>query len=570
MTSAPVFSATTICLSDLGPELVYLQNNQGQYLSFYWKYAEEYGFNPEDVVRNAESPTFAPVEMSQYREHIQRVMERRIPETYHCLFQYGDYTVPMELVITPVVSSGEVVSSVLVMGHCLDEKVISKTSYTALTPEPDSYQNLAQQIMRNIRRHPYQNLLSELLRNIRKTLDLDIIWRQTVDGLGETLEVSRCLIISYDMENKVFRVEAEYCQKPYKSMLGERLYLENEPYLQQALQSSDPVALDQLALETYEQKSVLIASTFYQNQRNALICLQQCDRHRYWGEAEIELLREFAAQVGTAIAHATLYKELEIASKKAEEASRLKSDFLASTSHELRTPLNGIIGFLRLILDGMADDPLEQREFLEEAHKSALHLLNLINDILDVAKIEAGKLDLELSDFRLGLLFENVENFTRTQAQQKKLSYEIQTPSTRDPIMVYGNYQRLLQVMLNLVGNAIKFTHEGGITISADILKKPLTFNGQKFPGSVRIRVADTGIGVALEEQPRLFQKFSTVDGGRTKKYGGTGLGLAISQKLIEAMGGTINFFSMGEDLGSTVTFTVPLFQMPIMKVSQD
>jgi signal transduction histidine kinase len=315
--------------------------------------------------------------------------------------------------------------------------------------------------------------------------------------------------------------------------------------------------------------SVLVVSTSYQDEPNGLISLQQCDRSRQWSEAEIELVRELAEQVGTAIAHGTLYKELELAGERAEEASRLKSEFLANTSHELRTPLNGMIGFLKLILEGMADDPEEQREFIQEAHRSALHLLDIINDILDIAKIEAGKLELELSPVRLSELVKDVEDFTHNLAEQKNLSLNIELPATHDEVILYGNYQRLLQVMLNLVGNAIKFTHEGGVTISAEVLKKKVTFKDQELPGMVKVRVADTGIGVSLDKQDKLFQSFNQVDGSRTRQYGGTGLGLTISQKLVETMGGVVNFYSMGEGLGSTVTFTVPLYQEPVMIASQ-
>lgn len=159
----------------------------------------------------------------------------------------------------------------------------------------------------------------------------------------------------------------------------------------------------------------------------------------------------------------------------------------------------------------------------------------------------------------------DVENFTRTQIQQKKLNLEIQQPPTHDEIVLFGNYQRLLQVMLNLVGNAIKFTHEGGVTISAEVIKKRIVVQNHELPGVVKVRVADTGIGVSLDKQDKLFQSFSQVDGSLTRQYGGTGLGLAISQKLVEAMGGVVNFYSMGEGLGSTVTFTVPLYQEPVM-----
>jgi signal transduction histidine kinase len=150
----------------------------------------------------------------------------------------------------------------------------------------------------------------------------------------------------------------------------------------------------------------------------------------------------------------------------------------------------------------------------------------------------------------------------RPLAEKQGLSFEIQLPETQEPIFLYGSHQRLLQVLLNLVGNAIKFTHEGGVTIDVDITRKKVVVNDRECPGTARIRVADTGIGVPLDKQDTLFQKFAQVSGGRTRSYGGTGLGLSISQTLVELMGGKINFFSMGENLGSTVTFTIPLFKI--------
>ena len=167
-------------------------------------------------------------------------------------------------------------------------------------------------------------------------------------------------------------------------------------------------------------------------------------------------------------------------------------------------------------------------------------------------------MEILLSPVNLKELFDDVEGFTRQQAEVKNISFHMEMPAISDAIIVQGNYRRLLQVMLNLVGNAIKFTHEGSINISADLIPK-------KHPTTVKVRVVDTGIGVSLDKQDKLFQLFSQIDGSRTRHYGGTGLGLTISQKLIEAMGGEVHFYSLGEGLGSTVTFTVPLYQQPLM-----
>lgn len=439
----------------------------------------------------------------------------------------------------------------------------------------------------------YQKLLNQITWNIRRTLDLETIWQQTVDGIGQALEVSRCLVGPYQEGDQRLQVVAEYRHEAVCSLLEQGFHPQDESSLQAAITSLKPItclSITEQPHTTENPTSCLAVSTCYQDQPNGLIVLQQCDRPRIWTEAEIEFVQELADQVGTAIAHASLFaesqalaqelqrvnqdlrqkhQEVEEARKQAEEASRLKSEFLANTSHELRTPLNGMIGFLKLVLDGMADDPEERDDFIREAYQSAVHLLNIINDILDIAKIEAGKMQLDMSPVKLVELLNAVENFTRTQAEQKNLHFEILLPATRDDVILNGNYQRLLQVVLNLVGNAIKFTHEGSVILSAEVIPKPTTFQEKPWPGFVKISVADTGIGVSLDKQDKLFQSFSQVDGSRTRQYGGTGLGLTISQKLVEAMGGEVNFYSMGEGLGSTVTFTVLLYQEPVMVSAQ-
>ena len=538
---------------NLGAEIVFTQNKAGEYLSFWWSKLENYGLSPNQIIGFSCTEVFTPIDTDAYLDKINRIIRRRIPEQSHCFFSCQDYSFAFELVISPILSATDNTNSVMVIGHFLEE--------TEIAP--------ACQKLSPVSVHTYQKLLAQITRQIRGSLDLKTIWEQAVQSLGDAFCVSRCVLLSQDQQTNHLKVEAEYCVGGVSSILGSSFVEADEPFFHQALQVEEPVVYDQIELNLIELKSVLMVATSYNNKRNAIICLQQCDRYRSWNSAEVELLKELSEHVGTAIAHARLYQDLELASIQAEEASRLKSDFLANTSHELRTPLNGIIGFLKLLLEGMADNLEEQREFLQEAYRSSLHLLNLINDILDIAKIEAGKMDLELSDLELSELLQDVDNLIHNQADQKNINFKIKCPPTLTPITIYGNYQRLLQIMLNLVGNAIKFTHEGGVVISVELSSKKITYLDNQFPGSVKISVADTGIGVSLEKQNKLFENFFQVDGSRTKSYGGTGLGLAISQKLIQAMGGEVSFYSMGEDLGSTVTFTVPLSHLPVFKTIQ-
>ncbi|WP_448572728.1 sensor histidine kinase [Trichothermofontia sp.] len=466
-----------------------------------------------------------------------------------------------------------------------------------------------------------QKRLTQITSNIRRTLDRQTIWRKTVEGIGSALAVDVCLFCAYPATSVEgdwrltpwVEVVAEYQQAQTTHLIGTKLPWLEYPCLPQAITTLKPVVVEQGRLPDARPTTLLVTATYHQAQPNGLILLARqlpnipppdglttrsgTTMLPSWHPYEIEFLQELAEQVGTAIAHATLFAEsqalaselqrvnsdlmrqhqaLEEARRQAEEAriqaenlSRLKSEFLANTSHELRTPLNGMIGFLKLVLDGMADDPEEQEQFVQEAYNSALHLLNVINDILDIAKIEAGKMQLDLGPVKLEELFKDVDNKTRLQAEQKHLNYEISLPATRDEVILLGNYQRLFQVMLNLVGNAIKFTPEGDVKIDAEIVRKKVTIQDQELPGYVKVRVADTGIGVSLDQQDKLFQTFSQVDSSRTRQYGGTGLGLAISQKLVEAMGGVVNFYSMGEGLGSTVTFTVPLYQEPVIAIGE-
>lgn len=566
-------------LPTLDSELVYTQDGAGRYLTFYWQQSELLGLNTENIVEELnKSQDFGPVDKVAYLETLQRVLTSLVPERVQCWFSYRQELFELELAIAPLMPRlGETATTVLVMGRLLQAKVntlqVNGGLKTPTPPELSVRSRSVPQVSRSVPQvsQQRQKLVNKITSNIRRTLDLDIIWQQTVDSLGKALELERCIICPYQPSSAKVKVIAEYHHPEQNSMVGSEIDVTSEPAFAKALETLEPIVMEMSGVNQFPQQKILVVATCYQDQANGLIALNVRDECYPLTELELELAKEVADHLGTAIAHATLYKELEAARQKAEEASRLKSEFLANVSHEIRTPLNGMIGFLKLILEGMADDPEEQNQFLTEAHHLSIHLLNIINDILDIAKIEAGKMELDCSPVSLDELFSDVENFMRPQAEMKKLSFQMQKPATSDEIIVQGNYQRLLQVMLNLVGNAIKFTHEGGVTISADVvLKKGMAKSpSQQLPGKVKVRVADTGIGVSLDKQDKLFQLFSQVDGSRTRHYGGTGLGLTISQKLVEAMGGEVHFYSLGEGLGSTVTFTVPLYgsTVPLMLI---
>ncbi len=275
-------------------------------------------------------------------------------------------------------------------------------------------------------------------------------------------------------------------------------------------------------------------------------------------DRELRFLSSVGDEIGIAAENALLFEDIQIAkdkleklNQKLEEANKIKGEFLANTSHELRTPLNSIIGFLGLILDGCCVDADEEREFLRNAHQSAKQLLSIINDVLDLAKIEAGKMELELGEVDLKCLFEEVRSLTEVQAQQKKLKL-VFAHENDSLAKVYADPGKLRQVMINLVGNAIKFTNKGQISVRSIV---------QEERGNVLIQVEDTGVGVPIKMQEKLFEKFRQADGSSTRKHGGTGLGLTISKNLVEMMGGRIKLESPGETKGTRVSFTLPVYR---------
>jgi signal transduction histidine kinase len=233
----------------------------------------------------------------------------------------------------------------------------------------------------------------------------------------------------------------------------------------------------------------------------------------------------------------------------AESASRAKSEFLANMSHEIRTPMNGVIGMIELARMSRLDD--EAAHYLEVAQHSAECLLAILNDILDVSKIEAGKLHIEQSTFALAPLIEEVLYLMKPQLDERGLAHRLTLPEDL-PSTLIGDPLRIRQVLLNLIGNAVKFTHQGSIGVSVDIerrSRKTLT---------LAIAISDTGIGIPADRLDAIFHAFAQADGSTTRNYGGSGLGLTISSRLVQLMGGQISVQSH-QGLGSTFRFTLEL-----------
>ena len=267
---------------------------------------------------------------------------------------------------------------------------------------------------------------------------------------------------------------------------------------------------------------------------------------RPFTEKQIELLATFADQAVIAIENVRLFDEIQEKSRQLEEASQHKSQFLANMSHELRTPLNAILGYTELMADGAYGEPSEKMlGILKRLEANGKHLLELINDVLDLSKIEAGQLVLELSDYSVHDIAQTVRSTLEPLAADKKLAFKVEMPSELPP--GHGDGRRLTQVLINLVGNAIKFTDAGEVAIKAEANN-----------GSFYVAVRDTGPGISAADQAKLFQEFQQADNAITRKKGGTGLGLAISKRIIEMHGGKI-WVELQPGQGSTFAFTLPV-----------
>jgi PAS domain S-box-containing protein len=412
------------------------------------------------------------------------------------------------------------------------------------------------------RRNEYLATAAEVGRLIASTLELKTLFRRAVRLIQERFHYQHVSIFTLNESG------LEAVLREATGEVGEKLKEEafsvpvgSKSVVGRVTEIGEPIVLNDVSESDYYQKHPLLekirseaALPLKIGPRIIGVLDLQSEKANAFHEEDIAVLQILADQIAIAIDNARSYQLAQQAVREMREVDRLKSQFLANMSHELRTPLNSIIGFSRVILKGI-DGPLTdlQKQDLTSIYNSGQHLLGLINDILDLSRIEAGKMELQFEEVNTRALIESVMSTARGLLKDKPVELRVNLPENLPTIR--ADQMRVRQVLLNLVSNAAKFTEEGSITITASVVFE----EGRQM---VRIAVTDTGPGISEEDQKKLFQPFSQVDASLTRKVGGSGLGLSISQALVHMHQGSIGLESeVGK--GSTFYFTIPTWEQP-------
>ncbi|MFT2214913.1 ATP-binding protein [Rhizobium giardinii] len=398
--------------------------------------------------------------------------------------------------------------------------------------------------------------LGEVSKAVNSTLDLDTVLQTIVAKAVQLSDTDAGTIYVFSSTRQQFRLRATF------GMSNELIAaISNQPIglndlgIGDAARRRTPIQIPDLNERTPSSVQKIVLDAGYRGvllvpllRPNKIVGALVVRRRKpgKFDEQVVHLMETFAAQSVLAIQNAKLFREIEEKGRELEAASRHKSQFLANMSHELRTPLNSVLGFTELLVDGIYGElPDKAKTTVARVQANGRHLLGLINDVLDLSKIEAGQLTLALEDYSVGQIVRSAVTAVEPLARSKGLSLAA-TVAENLPLG-RGDERRLTQVLLNLAGNAVKFTETGAVDILADAVG-----------GHFEITVRDTGPGIAPKDQVFIFEEFQQVDNSSTRQKGGTGLGLAISKRIVEMHGGTISVESVPGS-GSTFRIRIPI-----------
>ena len=398
--------------------------------------------------------------------------------------------------------------------------------------------------------------LGEVSQAVNSTLDLDTVLKTIVAKAVKLSDTDAGTIYVFSSTRQQFRLRATYgmSDELIAALASQPIEL-NDAGMRDAARCRAPVQVTDLGegIPSPSQKiildagyrGVLVVPLLRPNKIVGALLVKRRKPGEFDGQV-VHLMETFAAQSVVAVQNAKLFGEIEEKGRELEAASRHKSQFLANMSHELRTPLNSVLGFTELLVDGIYGElPEKAKATVSRVQANGRHLLGLINDVLDLSKIEAGQLTLALDDYPVGQIVRSAVTAVEPLARSKGLTLAA-TVAENLPLG-RGDERRLTQVLLNLAGNAVKFTETGAVDILAHAVD-----------GHFEITVRDTGPGIAPEDQALIFEEFQQVDNSSTRQKGGTGLGLAISKRIIEMHGGTISVES-GPGSGSTFRMKIPI-----------
>lgn len=475
---------------------------------------------------------------------------------------------PTEVIITPIEQSSPYYT----------------VTFRALPEQPQS-ENSREEVELRLQR---ERLLRRLVEMINQSLDTEVILHTAAREVCQFLEADRAFVTRFNWDDQAKQLDilltSNYCAGedilPFSDEDAETVFnafrhvppdmlvklmqpasfqpssADMEAMAEQTISTFNLTEIDiQKIIEItlkYEILSDVRATITYKGVPMGQIAVQQCKFRREWHADDIDFLNFVGDQLGIALAQADLYEAEQQARQEAEAANRKKSEFLAMMSHELRTPLNAIIGYSRMIENGMGGGLSEiQSKYIHHVGSSGRHLLNIVNDLLDVSRIEVGKMALSTKPFKLQPVLDEIKGMLQEFAAQKqvKLLFRVQ-PEVET---IDADPERFKQILINLLNNAIKFNHEQG-SVWLDLHYSP---DQAWLVGEIK----DTGIGIPKEKQHELFQRFSQVDATLSRRHEGTGLGLALTKDLLELHGGSISVESDAGQ-GATFTFQIPLHPM--------